>query len=413
MTSDPGLFSVIIPVFNKWNLTKQCLESLKKETVGVAYEVIVVDNGSSDETKENLDSLGHALFGANFTSIHLPTNRNFGPACNLGAANAQTPYLFFLNNDTLLTKNWYQPLINLLDRDPSIGAVGPVLLYPDKTIQHAGIVFSMTGPIHIYRYFPVNHPILAHEKTFQALTAAALMLRRDLFLKLGGFYEEYKNGFEDVDLCLQIRSQGLKLICTPKATIFHLESQTEGRHEDHKINGMILKKRCGQMYHVDLHMQGLKDGLEPFVDDTLDLSLRLPDAEEKRLLASTENMPISYWQELITNNPLCVSVRKHIARLAEEQNDRRLAMAMASEIALAEKTKANYLKLLSYEKEFGDTNPTLFAEAKKILTTIQRSTENLNLVKSKLRLAINMRDKFLVRLYDAKVKEIERNLTRQ
>uniref|UniRef100_UPI0012EBC515 glycosyltransferase family 2 protein n=1 Tax=Desulfovibrio cuneatus TaxID=159728 RepID=UPI0012EBC515 len=133
--------SIIIPVMNKWELTKACLESLARHTPAGVAEVIVVDNGSTDETAHALAPLGKQLFGNLFTPIRWEENRNFGPACNAGAEAARAPMLFFLNNDTLLTPNWLPPLLEAFDANPRLGAVGPLLLYENGTVQHMGVTF--------------------------------------------------------------------------------------------------------------------------------------------------------------------------------------------------------------------------------------------------------------------------------
>ena len=102
--------SVIIPVFNNWELTRQCLVGLA-ENSPPGLEVVVVDNGSSDETAENLESFGQGLFSGHFRRIRFEENRNFAPACNAGARSARTDFLFFLNNDTLILPGWLPPLL--------------------------------------------------------------------------------------------------------------------------------------------------------------------------------------------------------------------------------------------------------------------------------------------------------------
>ena len=200
--------SIIIPVFNKWELTRNCLESLRTHTPE-DVEVIVADNASSDDTVTELDRLGSALFGPRFRSIRNAENINFGPACNAGARAAAAPLLLFLNNDTLLTPCWLAPLLKALER-PGTGAVGPLLLYADRTVQHLGITFSIAGTVsHLYRGFPEDHPVVGRKRQLQAITAAALLLRKDLFFEAGAFYPEYLNGFEDVELCARIRQLGL------------------------------------------------------------------------------------------------------------------------------------------------------------------------------------------------------------
>ena len=102
--------SVIIPVFNNWELTRQCLSSLA-ENSPADLEVIVVDNGSTDETATGLEPLGQTLFEKHFRRIRFEENRNFAPACNAGAQAAHSEFLFFLNNDTIIRPGWLPPLL--------------------------------------------------------------------------------------------------------------------------------------------------------------------------------------------------------------------------------------------------------------------------------------------------------------
>ena len=102
-------FSVIIPVYGRWDLTRACLVSLRDHSCDQAYEVIVVDNASTDDTATELAPLGRSLFGEAFSVLRFTENKNFGPACNAGAAKARAPLLFFLNNDTLMTPDWAPP----------------------------------------------------------------------------------------------------------------------------------------------------------------------------------------------------------------------------------------------------------------------------------------------------------------
>ncbi|MBO4369093.1 MAG: glycosyltransferase, partial [Desulfovibrio sp.] len=173
MASTP-VFSVIIPVFNKWELTAQCLKSLHRTTTAIPFEVIVVDNASCDATVTELDTLGHALFHDAFRSIHLPENINFGPACNLAAKEAAANLLFFLNNDTIATHRWVNPLLSTLEQETSVAAVGPLLLYANDTVQHVGVAFSCRHLLHIYQHFPSDHPVIAKRRSVQTLTAAAI-----------------------------------------------------------------------------------------------------------------------------------------------------------------------------------------------------------------------------------------------
>jgi len=104
-----SLFTTVIPVFNKWELTRACLVSLKERS-SLPFDVVVADNGSSDETVAGLEPLGRELFGERFQRIRFDENNNFARGCNAGATASKTPLLFFLNNDTLMTPGWDVPL---------------------------------------------------------------------------------------------------------------------------------------------------------------------------------------------------------------------------------------------------------------------------------------------------------------
>ncbi len=394
-------FSVIIPVYNKWELTVQCMRSLKACTQEYAYEVIVVDNASSDDTLTCLDVLGRELFGAAFHAIHLSENRNFGPACNLGAQKAQAPLLFFLNNDTVLTPRWAPPLVESFAKNHDLAAVGPLLLYENNTVQHVGVVFGVTRPLHIYRYFPSTHPAVLKERDVQSLTGAALLVQRKLFLSVGGFYEAYCNGFEDVDLCLHMHNIGMKLRCIPKSIIYHLESQTPGRDKNNENNGIILKHRCGKMFYPDVHVHGMRDGFMPFIAEDLDISLRMTQEEENALFAQAEGQSIEYWHDLIVSNPLWIGGRKHIAELAEQQGNMRLALLLYSEIASWIKSSHYYAKIVALEGHVDNVEQSLFDEAKRSLYKLQCYAD-ATCIKRKLRDIRKWNDKKLLHLYEEK-----------
>jgi glycosyltransferase involved in cell wall biosynthesis len=235
--------------------------SLKQYTPGEDFEVIVVDNGSSDETHTHCPIVGQNLFGQQFRYIRLEKNINFGPACNLGAKKSQGHFLFFLNNDTLVTENWLPPLLNAFDEDKNLGAVGPLLLYPDNTVQHFGVCISPLELVsHLYEYFPQTHPVLQKKRKVQVITGAAFLISKSLFFQCDGFYEAYKNGYEDIDLCVQIHRAGKALLVLPETIIYHYTSQSSGRFDYEKENSSILNKRCRDRLVPDLHKFYVEDG---------------------------------------------------------------------------------------------------------------------------------------------------------
>ncbi len=277
--------SVIIPVWNCWELTRNCLTSLREFTPGNFMQVLVVDNGSSDETPSHLPALGKQLFGQNFVHLRNEQNLGFAKACNQGAALAQAEMLFFLNNDTLLLKDWLAPMLAAFRQDAKLGACGPLLLYPDgKSVQHLGIAFSTTlATEHLYANFPKNHPVVSRRRPLQAITGAAFMLPKKLFEACGCFFEGYINGSEDLELCARISEQGKSLAVVPQSQIIHLESQTPGRSEHDNANAELLNQRCRGAFAPDLHRHAKRDGFSLALTPWLELFITLHPEQEKEL----------------------------------------------------------------------------------------------------------------------------------
>ncbi|HZR84469.1 MAG TPA: glycosyltransferase [Candidatus Binatia bacterium] len=237
--------SIVIPLFNKAELTRQCLEHLAQVTDGATFEVILVDNGSTDGTREVLDALG-----GDVRILRNPENLGFARACNQGAQVATGRYVVFLNNDTIPRPGWLSALVRDADEHPEVAVVGSKLLYPDGTIQHAGVAFSraVMMPYHIYRCFPADAPCVSRRREFQVVTGACMLVRPDCFEAVGGFYEGYRNGFEDVDLCLKIRERGGVVVYQPESVLIHLESQSPGRKDHDADNARRLRERWGSYW---------------------------------------------------------------------------------------------------------------------------------------------------------------------
>jgi GT2 family glycosyltransferase/radical SAM superfamily enzyme YgiQ (UPF0313 family)/tetratricopeptide (TPR) repeat protein len=251
--------SIIIPVFNKLELTRQCLTTLASITTMPEYEVIVVDNASSDGTAEFLTELG-----GDVQVISNPENYGFAVACNQGANAARGEFLLFLNNDTIPTDGWLNALVDEVERHPDVAVVGSKLLYEDGTIQHAGVAFSriVFTPYHIYRKFPADSPMVNRRREFQCVTGACMLVRRDVFEQAGRFDEGFKNGFEDVDLCLKIRERGWRIVYRPDSVVYHLESQTPGRKTHDRDNARrLLERWSGKWWIPDEDALYLSDGL--------------------------------------------------------------------------------------------------------------------------------------------------------
>ena len=258
--------SIVIPVWNKVELTRQCLIALASSTTNVSFEVIVVDNGSTDGTEEFVNELK-----GDIQIICNQENLGFAKACNQGARAARGKYLVFLNNDTIPQPHWLKPLVSEVEEHPEVGIVGSKLLFADESIQHAGVVFmrSLLSPYHIYLGAPGTLPAVNQRREFQAVTAACMLIRREVFEAVHGFDEGFINGFEDVDLCLRVREQGHQVIYQPRSVLYHLESQTPGRNDHDEHNSRLLQGRWGNHWWLGdedfhYHTDGFKllEGLD-------------------------------------------------------------------------------------------------------------------------------------------------------
>ena len=232
--------SIIIPVFNRCDLTQECLTALADVTQECTYEVIVIDNGSEDDTPKFLRSLG-----GDVNVIHNEDNHGFAKACNQGARVAKGRYLVFLNNDTLPRVGWLSPLVDELHKHHDVAVVGSKLLYPNGKIQHAGVVVSRRDchPYLVYRNSSGDEPFVNRRRELSAVSAACMAVRKDVFNQLDGFDEGYRNGFEDVDFCLRVKAGGYRVVYQPNSVLTHYESQTATRKDcDHDNSDRFLKK---------------------------------------------------------------------------------------------------------------------------------------------------------------------------
>lgn len=235
------LSSIIIPVFNREIYTRICIQSLLAALGDRRdVEIIVIDNGSTDGTPRFLQSLATP-----FRVITNRANRGFAAACNQGADLALGRALIFLNNDTVPLDGWLTPLEELLE-SPEIGLVGSKLLFPDNTIQHAGVAIDdQQTPVHLYYRFPAAYPAANVQRDYQAVTGACLAIRRSVFFDLGALDEGYVNSLEDVDLCLRARAAGLRVVYCPRSVLYHFESISEGRRRFDQANRARFLDRWG------------------------------------------------------------------------------------------------------------------------------------------------------------------------
>ncbi len=251
--------SLIIPVHNRASLTRQCLDALLgNPPVGLSWEIIVVDDASTDLTPEIL-----AGYGDRIAAVRLEENAGFAAACNRGAAVASGAYFLFLNNDTLPKDGWLDSLVRHADRHPEGAVFGAKLLFPNGTVQHAGAVICQDRfPRHIYSGFPADHPAVNRSRRFQVVTGACMLVRREPFLEVRGFDTGFVNGYEDSDLCLRLGERGYEVHYCHEAVLYHLESASrEGRTADFDLVTRLYLERWGDRVRPDDLQYYVEDGL--------------------------------------------------------------------------------------------------------------------------------------------------------
>ncbi len=230
---ESGLVSIIIPTKDNPELVQKCLSSIQNFQTDTTVELILVDNQSKEKStydyyhklkKENR-SVRIIDYGPDF---------NFSRACNLGASESRGKYLLFLNNDIeVITPHWLTNMLSFISIE-GVGIVGAKLIYPDGRIQHAGIVLGMEG--HASHVFMGNtgksttpFGSIAWYRNYSAVTAACMLVRRDVFKKINGFDEKFRLIFNDVDLCLRAEKKGYRTVYNPDVVLIHHEGKTRGR----------------------------------------------------------------------------------------------------------------------------------------------------------------------------------------
>jgi len=234
--------SIIVPVYTRLDCTRDCISALEATGAFEDAEIILVDDGSPDGSADEL-----AALDARVRVVRRPVNQGFAAACNAGAAVSRGDLLLFLNNDTVPEPGWLEPLVSELCGHSDVGIVGSRLLYPDRTIQHAGIAFSVPDgiPYNLYRSAPEGFPAACERREYNAVTGACMLIRRQLFQALQGFDERYRNGFEDVDLCLRARARGMRVVYQPESCLIHREEQSPGRKDHDSTNLARFLDRWG------------------------------------------------------------------------------------------------------------------------------------------------------------------------
>jgi GT2 family glycosyltransferase len=253
------LISIIIVSHDRPDLLKACLESIRAKTSYKNYEIIVVDHRSEKrKTMEYLRSLACKV-------IRYDEEFNFAKINNFASERANGNYLLFLNDDTeVIESGWVEEMVSILESRADVGIVGVKLLYRDMRIQHAGVVLGCGGSAgHPFRGIPDSHSTyfgFAHIiRNCIAVTAACMMIKRQLFDRLKGFDVSLTVGGNDVDLCIRAYELGYLTVYTPYSVLYHLEGSTRRAFplSDYEYFTKKWEKllRCDPFYNLNLSLE--------------------------------------------------------------------------------------------------------------------------------------------------------------
>ena len=269
------LVSILIPFRDRPELLDVCVRSILEKTDYENFEIVGIDNGSNDPTMRHLRTAFERR-DSRIRFIDYPTAFNYSAINNFGAQHARGEHLLLLNNDTeVITPEWLRAMLEHSQRD-EVGVVGAKLLYPDDTVQHAGVIIDRTVvAMHPHQFLPREHPGYAARphllQNLSAVTFACAMTRRDVFEKLNGLNEtDLPICFNDVDYCLRAREKGYLVVFTPYAVLRHFESKSRGFDESADKR---IRFRAEFDYMQRRHAEILARG-DPFYNPNLSLGVQ-------------------------------------------------------------------------------------------------------------------------------------------
>lgn len=221
---DKPRVSIVIPVYNNYRMTVQCLQSIKEHTPSDSYEVIIADDASSDLTQSITERVHNVVV------TRAEKNQGFLANCNRAADLARGEFVLFLNNDTAVCEGWLEPLLALMDSRTDAGIVGPKLLFADGRLQEAGgIVWRDGSAWNFGRCDDAGKPAYNYVKSVDYISGACLMIRRSLWRQLDGFDERYAPAYyEDTDIAFRARELGFEVLYQPLSQVFHFEGVSNG-----------------------------------------------------------------------------------------------------------------------------------------------------------------------------------------
>ena len=255
------LVSIIIPIKDKSSITRRCIDSIYEKSTYKNFEIILIDNNSNEkETFKMIEEYEKKY--DNFKSIRLECEFNYSYINNVGVKVAKGDYLLFLNNDTEVLKPDFIEYMLGYARQKHVGCVGIKLLYPDKLVQHAGVVLGfggVAGHIYVANSYHDNGLFgrLVMPYNYTAVTAACLMIKKSKFKEAKGFDENLKVALNDVDLNLKVLKNGYYNVCLSNVEMIHYESKSRGyeasseKHHRFLREQEYMKKKWGKILERD------------------------------------------------------------------------------------------------------------------------------------------------------------------
>lgn len=268
---DNPLVSILIPNKDHIDYLKKCIDSIVEKSTYENVEIVIIENNSTKrETFEYYEELTSSSQPVPIRIITWDKPFNYSAIINFGVKKAHGDYLLLLNNDTsVITPNWVEILLGIASRQ-EVGMVGVKLLYPDDTIQHAGVCFDGQRAEHQFVNLPrrgTGYFCLADApRNLSAVTAACAMTRRDVFEKVGGFDETFAVAYNDVDYCLSLREVGYLVVYTPEVEMYHHESVTRGSDN---FNIATRTRYIGELARLDSKWSSFFANGDPYYNKNL------------------------------------------------------------------------------------------------------------------------------------------------
>lgn len=269
------LVSIIIPTKNQLKILKKCINSILERTTYQNYEILIVDNGSTDKSVH--DYYRTIQDDARIRILHYDHPFNYSAINNFAAEQAKGEYLILLNNDIqIITRRWIEEMMMYVQRE-DVGAAGAMLYYPDNIIQHAGILIKL-GPHriagHPFYHWPRNiigyMGRACYAQNMSAVTAACMMVKASVYRVVGGLDESFPVAFNDVDFCLKIRETGKLIVWTPFAEAYHYESKTRGLDEQSEEKTKRFEEECRRFRD---RWQKVLDAGDPYYNPNFSLDI--------------------------------------------------------------------------------------------------------------------------------------------